>query len=185
LHVYQNTILRRTPIFRENYLFGLGVLGLRNSERDVFNNILVQSGTVPGVNFVAMKQAENLREGGNVIWGMTGGPELKTDPYAKFRASPLFTDSMRYHAPGWTTEDRVGDPKFVGSMNDDDHPVDVRLQKGSAAVKAGVPLPADFPDPLRDEKAKNPDSGAIPLGTKPWGVGIDGRIGLFTGRVEK
>ena len=92
---------------------------------------------------------------------------------------------MRYHAPGWTTQDRVGDPKFVGSLGDDAHPVDVRLQKGSAAAKAGVPLPADFPDPLRDEKAERPDAGALPLGAKAWSVGIDGRIGLFSGRVEE
>jgi hypothetical protein len=185
MHFYQNTFLRRTPIFRENYMFGLGVLGLRHSERDVFNNIFAQAGTVPGVNFVAMKEAVNLHEGGNVIWGVTGGPELKTDPFAKFRASPLFQDSMRYHSPGWTTQDRIGDPRFVGSLNDDANPVDVRIQKGSAAAKAGVPIPADWPDPLRDEKkSDHPDAGALPLGAKPWGIGVDARLNLFSGQIN-
>ena len=55
MHVYHNTVLRDTPVFRDYFLFGLGAQGLRNTERDVFNNIFVQTEQVPGVGFVGMQ----------------------------------------------------------------------------------------------------------------------------------
>ena len=57
IHFYHNTVLRETPVFRDSFLFGLGAQGLRNTERDVFNNIFVQTDRVPGVGFVGMKLA--------------------------------------------------------------------------------------------------------------------------------
>jgi hypothetical protein len=181
LHFYHNTVIRRGPAFRDNYLFGLGVQGLRNSERDVLNNIFAQATKPPGVNFVGAKTAERLREGGNVLWGAAAGDPAISDPFAKFRASPLFADSRRVYEQGWTTHDRFGDPKFIGTLSDDAKPVDVRLQKGGAALKAGRPIPAEWPDPLRGEQTDSPDAGALPQGATPWGVGIDGRISLMTG----
>jgi hypothetical protein len=56
-----------------------------------------------------MKQAENLREGGNLLWGGTDGPALQDDPFAKFRASALFVDSRQRYETGWTTQDRVAE----------------------------------------------------------------------------
>src|SRR5262249_54674388 len=35
MHVYHNTILRRTQVFRDLFLFGLGAQGLKNTDRDV------------------------------------------------------------------------------------------------------------------------------------------------------
>ncbi|MDZ4683617.1 MAG: hypothetical protein SH850_00925 [Planctomycetaceae bacterium] len=177
MHVYHNTLLRDTPVFRDSYLFGLGSQGLRNTERDVFNNVFVQTDRVPGVGFVAMKQAENVREGGNILWGLGEGPALDRDPFAKFRASPLFLDSQNRYPAGWTTDDRIADPHFVRLTTDRTTPPDLRLQPGSPAVNAGVPIPADWPDLLRD--ADGPDAGALPLSVSPWGVGIDGRVPLF------
>src|SRR5206468_1429547 len=146
-------------------LFGLAAQGLRNTERDVFNNVFVQMDRVPGVMFTAMKQAENLREGGNLLWGAKQGPTLTGDPFAKFRASPLFVGSQQYFPPGWTTLDRVADPKFVSL------PDDLRLQPGSPAIDAGQPVPPEWPDPLRDADQGLPDIGTLPLGAVPWGVG--------------
>jgi hypothetical protein len=45
-----------------------------------------------------------------------------------------------------------------------------------------LPIPAEWPDPLRDSDEGQPDIGALPHGAEPWGVGIDGRIPLFGDR---
>ena len=179
IHFYHNTLLRRTPVFRDSYLFGLGANGLRNTERDVFNNIFVQSDRVPGIGFVGMKEAANVREGGNLIWGLNEGPTLDRDVLAKFRASPLFAESRKRYEPGWTTQDLVADPKFVSLGGDLSAPTDLRLSAGSPAIDAGVPLPAEWPDPLRDKDEGAPDLGALPRQGEPWGIGVDGRLPLY------
>lgn len=56
---------------------------------------------------------------------------------------------------------------------------DLRLQEGSPAVNPGQPLPAEWPDPLREADKDAPDIGALPLRAAPWGVGVDGRISIF------
>jgi hypothetical protein len=178
MHMYHNDFIRDTPTFRDYFLFGLGTQGLRNSERDVFNNIFYQTTRVPGtVSY--MKQAENLREGGNILWGGVDGPALKGDHFAKFRASALFTDSRKRYEPGWTTQDRVADPRFIKPPTDGSTAMDLRLQADSAAVNSGQPLPAEWPDPLRAADKGAPDVGALPLGSSAWGIGVDGRIPLF------
>jgi hypothetical protein len=178
MRVYHNTLLRRTSTFRDYFLFGLGTNGLRNTERDVFNNLFVQMEKVPGVA-IPGKEAANLREGGNLMWGVKDGPMLKLNPFAKFRASALFTESRKRYEPGWTTQDKIVDPKFVKVS--DGSAADLRLQADSPAVNGGVPLPRDWPDPLRDADKGPPDVGAMPIGVDPWGVGVDGRLSLFSG----
>jgi hypothetical protein len=185
LRFYHNTALRHTPVFRDYYLFGLGAQGLRNTERDVFNNVFVQTGRVPGANFGGMKQAENLREGGNLIWGMKDGPTVKGDVFAKFRGSPLFRDSRRRYEPGWTTHDRLADPRFVRLPPDESHAADLRLTAESPAIDAGRELPSEWPDPLRSADKGLPDVGVLPHGASPRGIGVDGRLSLFGGTNEK
>jgi hypothetical protein len=182
MRIYHNTLLRHSPVFRDYFLFGLGGQGLRRSERDVFNNIFHQTDRVPGVGFVGMKTAENLREGGNLLWGMAEGPKLKGDPFAKFRASPLFKDSTKPYEAGWTTHDKIADPRFVRLTADEKENCDLRLRDDSPAINAGRKIPVDWPDPLRMEDKGEPDIGALPAGVKAWGVGVDGRISLFGGK---
>jgi hypothetical protein len=179
MHVYHNTLLRQTPIYRDSYLFGLGSAGLRNTERDVFNNIFVQTDRLPGLGFVGMQQADNVREGGNLIWGLKEGPTLAGDPFAKFRASKLFADSRNRYEAGWTTHDLAADPKFVRLSADLPTAPDLTLKPGSPAIDFGQPVPKEWPDPLRELDKDRPDSGLLPSGAAPWGVGIDGRIPLF------
>jgi hypothetical protein len=136
---------------------------------------------VPGVNFTGLKQAADLRAGGNLIWGMKDGPAVKGDVFAKFRASSLFTDSRKRYEPGWTTHDRLADPKFTLLPSDETLPADLRLQAGSPAINAGQKLPAEWPDPLRAADKDEPDIGVLPVGAQPWGVGVNGRIPLFGG----
>jgi hypothetical protein len=185
LRFYHNTVLRHTPVFRDYFLFGLGAQGLRHSERDVFNNLFVQTERLPGVNFAGMKQAELLREGGNLIWGLKDGPSTKGDPFAKFRASALFQESRKRHEPGWTTDDRVANPRFRNLPPDESAAADLRLASDSPAINAGQKLPLDWPDPLRTADEGKPDIGALPEGAEPWGVGQDGRLSLFGGARER
>lgn len=176
---YHNTFLRRTPVYRDYFLFGLGASGLRNTERDVFNNLFVQVEKVPGTGFAGIKEPGNVREGGNLLWGLKDGPALTGDPFAKFRASPLFAASKKFYEPGLTTHDRVADPKFVSLSAAANSPTDLRVQLGSPAVNSGQPVPPEWPDPLRAADKDAPDIGMLPLGVLPWGVGVDGRIPLF------
>ena len=148
MHVYHNTVLRRTPVFRDYFLFGLGAQGMKQTERDVFNNVFFQTDRVPGAGFAGIQQAGNVREGGNLVWGLAEGPALERDPFAKFRASKLFEESRKVYEPGWTTLDRVADPRFVRLEADAGAPADLRLTEASPAVNAGLPLPADWPGEL-------------------------------------
>ena len=131
-----------------------------------------------------MKQAENLREGGNLIWGGKEGPAFKGDAFAKFRASALFRDSRKHYEPGWTTHDRVADPRFRGLPSDESRPADLRLAADSPAIDAGQKLPPEWPDPLRASDKEAPDIGMLPFGAEVWGVGVDGRISLGGGTRE-
>jgi hypothetical protein len=134
---------------------------------------------VPGVGFAGIKEPGNVREGGNLLWGVKQGPQLEGNPFAKFRASPVFEASRRHFAPGLTTQDRVADPQFVRLPADRARAADLRLQPDSPAVDAGIDLPTDWPDPLREADSGEPDIGALPLGAEPWSVGIDGRLSVF------
>ena len=58
------------------------------------------------------------------------------------------------------------DPKFV-----DLEKGDLRLTKNSPAVDAGVPVPKEWPDPLRQSDEGKPDVGALPLGAEMLKVG--------------
>lgn len=177
MRFYHNTLLRRTPPFRGHYLFGLGCVGLARTERDVFNNILVQSEGAPGLAFTGLKEAAALREGGNILWSIDPGPPPKIDLLAKFRASTLFADSRKRYEPGWTTQDRIANPRLARVST----PSDLRLQPDSPAINTGQPLPADWPDPLRASDQGAPDIGALPHGAEPWRVGVDGRLSAFGG----
>lgn len=179
MHVYHNTLLRDTPVFRDYFLFGFGAAGLRNTERNVFNNIFIQTDRVPGVGFAGIQNAGLVREGGNILWGLAEGPKVAGNHFAKFRAGKLFPASKTHYEAGWTTHDRVADPKFVRLTADRSAPDDLRLSKDSPAIDAGLAVPEAWPDPLRDVDAGQPDIGALPLGADPWGVGIDGRLTLF------
>ena len=178
LRAYHNTFLRRGPVFRNYFLFGLGAVGLRDTERDVFNNLFVQADRVPGAVILG-KEAPLLREGGNLLWGLKEGPTQATDPFARLRKSPLFEESRKVYEPGWTTRDIVANPRFVALDEDGQATSDLRLSVGSPAINNGLQLPAAWPDSDREADEGQPDIGAIPFGGQPWGVGVDGRIPVF------
>jgi hypothetical protein len=86
--------------------------------------------------------------------------------FDKYRKSPAFAESAKQYDGGFTSRSLTGDPQL------DEHEVP---RSGSPAVDAGAPIPADWPDVLRDEDAGRPDIGALPLGTAPLRVGRDAR----------
>ncbi|MCI0685513.1 MAG: hypothetical protein L0Y71_25710 [Gemmataceae bacterium] len=183
MRVYHNTFVRNTPVYRNYFLSGLGATGLRNTERDVFNNIFAQAEGMPGAVILG-KEAETMREGGNLVWGLKDGPASKLDPFTKLKKSPLFESSKRHYPAGWSTHDKAADPRFVRPPAPGSLDADLRLQAGSPAINAGLSLPADWPDPLREADKGSPDIGALPHLVPTWGVGVEGRIGLFDGNVE-
>ncbi len=177
LRFYHNTVIRRGPTFRNYFLFGLAAQGLRSTERDVFNNIFLQTESPMQVVMPAFAHPVHLREGGNVLWSLAADQTASVHPLDVFRRSMQFGESQKLYPPGWTSLDRWADPRLVDPSPMDTLP-DMRLGPHSAAVDAGVPIPGSWPDPLRAADTGNPDSGAIPAGLDGWAVGIDGRIHL-------
>jgi hypothetical protein len=160
---YHNTVLTAGPAFR-NYC-AAGLAGhMSGTRRRVFNNLFVQVEGSPGLNFPAA--TEDLEARGNLHWGISAGPGVRGDYFAKFRASALFRASQKQHPPGWTSGDLFADPKFVDLAGGD-----LGLSKDSPARGAGIALPADWPDPLRKAHSGKPDMGALPPGSEPLRVG--------------
>ena len=183
MRVYQNTLLRREKVFRDYFLFGLGAVGMRNTERDVFNNLFVQTTATPG-DVILGKEGFPLREGGNLLWGATAASDT-AHPFTRLQKSPLFAASKQFYPAGWSTNDLVGDPRFHRFSQDHDQSSDLRLTAESPAVNAGIELPESWPDPLRSADAGPPDIGAFPLHSDTWAVGVDGRMSVFGDILDK
>ena len=121
---------------------------------------------MPGLNFTGASADDDFQADANLLWGVKDRPAQLDDFFAKFRKSPQFEASKKQYPPGWGANDRVADPLFV-SLDDND----LRLQRGSPAIDAGVPIPVEWPDSLRDIDTGKPDLGAFPLGAEPLQVG--------------
>jgi hypothetical protein len=180
IRFYHNTVVRRAPTFRGYFLMGLGAQGLRDTERDVYNNVFVQFEGAPGVNFGGMKQPAALREGGNILWVVKEGPGFQEeDVFAHFRRSALFEMSKGVHAPGWTTEDLFIDPRLTTVPEEWVKALDLRPLPQSASIDAGTSIPVEWPDPLREADRGKPDIGVLPAGAELWRIGVDGRYSCF------
>jgi hypothetical protein len=164
-YVYHNTFLLHQKAFRDYYGFSWGSQS-RLTTRRVFNNIFVQDEGLPGLNFGGLKADDDFRADANLLWGFKDGPTQTADYFAKFRKSPLFEASQKQYPPGWGANDRLADPQFTSlSVND------FRLSSGSPAVDAGVDIPTEWPDTLRDLDKGRPDLGAFPIGAEKLRVG--------------
>jgi hypothetical protein len=172
---YHNTVLPPDGTWRNYYAAGLGS-ATRGSVRHLLNNAFVFARGTPG--FVFDTQGDVLADG-NLHWS----PDLAGKDAAAFLAGARvpakkkqpswFELSKKTYPPGWTAHDVVADPKFARLDADG---LDVSLSPGSPAADAGVPVPKEWPDPLRELDKGIPDIGAIPLGVPAWRVGIDGRF---------
>lgn len=173
---YHNTVLRADDSFRDYYGFGMGGQGLRRTIRRTLNNCFVQLAGTPGLNFGPDFTTGDVEIDGNLLWGVAEGPSVAGDFFVKSR--PVV---FRKTPPpeSWMKHDQFADPQFAGLTTDPKAPFDVTLREESPAVDAGVAVPADWFDPLRTEDAGKPDQGALPLGAKPWMIGVRGRLTAF------
>lgn len=172
--IYHNTFLAGdTP--RYDYLTGgVGTGIARGTSRRVFNNISLQKLGSPG-NTLPKAEADFAGDG-NLYWTADPDAQAKGDPLAKARKSPAVAQSRTSYPPGWSASDLWVDPKLMAYSTDPRGATDVRLAAGSPAIDSGVAIPVEWPDPLRAVDAGAPDRGAIPVGTKTWRVGVNGRM---------
>jgi hypothetical protein len=158
MNVYHNTVVTAGQS-RDAAMASFG--GTRAGHpRRVFNNIFLHGGKLPAL--MPPDPAANVVADGNLYWA-PGTPEKTAAAFFdKFRKSPAFLLSKKLHAPGSTTNCRVADPRLDK---------DFRPGAESPLIDAGVELPADWPDPLRQADKGKPDIGAIPAGGEPLRVG--------------
>ncbi len=175
--IYHNTILAGDPPRYDYGTDGLGKAMGKGTSRRVFNNIICQMQGLPGQTLP--NPATDFQADGNLFWSLSDGSEFQGDFLTKFRSSPAFEQSRQQYNRGWTAHDRFADPVFVNLSTDWRKVPDLRLTERSPAVEAGVVLPKQWPDPLRDADRGTPDGGAIPHGIKPWPVGVRGRQNIF------
>ena len=135
--------------------------------RRVFNNIFCHLDRLPG--YIIPGQGVDVVEDGNLYWGKMTDEKAAAALLSRFRSSEQFRESQKLYPAGSSSHSLVADPKFLKSDNPE--MPDYRLQAGSPAVNAGVPLPEGWPNPLRELDAGQPDIGAFPLGTEPLRVG--------------
>jgi len=173
-YVYHNTFVMGQSPFRNYYAMAWGA-HTHDTVRRVFNNIFVQIDEPPVLNVTAIGPEDDFQADGNLYWAVKEGPAFTGDFFATLRKSPTAEISKKRYAPGWSAHDRFADPKFAALGTTVDEPVDFRLQKESPAVDAGVAIPTEWPDPLRDSDIGKPDLGALPVGVAPFVVGPKGR----------
>jgi hypothetical protein len=165
---YHNTVLRTDPAWRGYYGFGMGAQGLRNTQRRVLNNVFVQLEGLPGLS--APPEAQDVFVDGNLHWSLAEGPGYEGDFFRdRARATRVFPEGALQH-------DLFADPRFELLTPDPSGAADFRLREGSPAVNAGVVIPEEWLDPLRESDRRGPDLGAFPLGAEPLRVGVRGRL---------
>jgi hypothetical protein len=160
-YLYQNTFLLPGDAFRDYYAFAWGS-HTRGTTRRVFNNIFVQVDVLPGLNFAGTSPDDDFEANGNLLWGLTDGPNFRGDFFEAARRLPWFEASKRRYPPGWGAGDVFANPQFVSADSGKDQPVDLRLREGSPAIDAGVELPGAWPDPFKTIDDGKPDVGALP-----------------------
>jgi hypothetical protein len=160
----------------------VGILGLKQTTRCVFNNALVHHRLFdarPKGFVLPQRPAEvRLRIDGNLFWGLEDGSTAGEDYFASFRNSKTFLESKQQYPPGWSAHDLVADPRFKRLSSDLQDPADLTLQPDSPAVDAGVAIPVQWPDAFRGQDPRAPDIGAIPLGVEPWSIGVHGKMSV-------
>lgn len=159
---YHNTVITAEPAFRDFYAAGWGG-HMKGTSRRVFNNIFLQVKGNPGLNFDSVES--DLQADGNLLWGLTEGKTVDGNYFDRYAKAPIYRAAKGKRPPGWGTHDVFADPK-VTVPQEWRTPADLRPPPSSPAIDAGVALPAEWPDPLREQDAGKPDIGALPAGVK-------------------
>jgi hypothetical protein len=151
MNLYHNTFVMAEPA-RDAAMNALGSTRAGHPRR-VFNNLFIHRARLPG--FVPPQAADDVVGDGNWYWSPAAENKQHEALFAKFRASEQFAKSKERYAPGVEANSRAGDPMLTGD--------EYRPATGSPLIDAGVPVPPEWPDPLRDADAGRPDIGAWPL----------------------
>jgi len=176
MRIYHNTIHTLEPgrsaeggmtnaaaIERPRYLINnLFTVGYRPVAGDHAASASAEPAKAARAPLVMVPAADMGLSDGNLYWFARVDAGQQDSIFAKYRMSPEFAASAKTYPGGFTSRSRTGDPKL------DDREVPT---PGSAALDAGAPVPADWPDPLREQDAGAPDIGALPLGAAPPSVG--------------
>lgn len=164
--IYHNTILAKEQA-RDASMASLGAVrsGL---PRRTFNNLFVHLEKLPG--FVPPTLDQPVEADGNLYWAPGTSEQVAAALFQRYRQSKDYAAQKEKSPNGVSDRSLVADPRFANSdLNADTF--DFRLSRESPAVNSGVPLPGDWPDPLRGVDKDEPDRGAIPLGAGPLEVG--------------
>ncbi|MFP6901258.1 MAG: hypothetical protein VCA36_09965, partial [Opitutales bacterium] len=128
-----------------------------------------------GLNFAPTPQDYAIN--GNLHWGLVEGPKFEGD-FFKAQGRKMAFRKVPWPV-GWMKSDLFADPRFKRLTAESGDAYDLTLKKGSPAQDAGVEIPDEWFDPLRQQDAKAPDLGAMPAGVGPWRVGVRGRLDVF------
>ncbi len=169
-YIYHNTFIIPNNTWRDYYAFGWGG-HTRGTTRRIYNNIFMQVRGIPG--FV-IPSIDDLNADGNLFWGAVDGPTFQGDVFSRFRKSKSFVALSNQSKTPFGSHDIFGDPRFATFTHELPESTDLRLQGTSPAIDAGVDLPSDWPDPLRNADAGGPDIGAFPNNSMPFVVGPNG-----------
>jgi hypothetical protein len=151
MNIYHNTFLMAEPA-RDAAMNTLGSTRFGHSRR-TFNNLFIHQARLPA--FVPPQPEADVISDGNWYWCPAADAKQHEALFTKFRASEPFAKSKDRYAPGSEANSRSGDPKLAEDG--------LTPAAGSPLVDAGVPIPADWPDPLRESDAGRSDIGARPL----------------------
>lgn len=164
--IYHNTILAKEQA-RDASMASLGAVrsGL---PRRTFNNLFVHLEKLPG--FVPPTLDQPVEADGNLYWAPGTSEQAAAALFQRYRQSKDYAAQKEISPNSVSDRSLVADPRFaISDLNADTF--DFRLSRESPAVNSGVPLPGDWPDPLRELDKDGPDRGAIPLGVGPLEVG--------------
>jgi len=99
---------------------------------------------------------------GNLYWVAGVDPKQGASIFARYRKSPESAASGKAYEGGFTSRSIFADPR----LDDRDVP-----RPDSPAIDAGAPVPAEWPDPLREQDTARPDIGALPAGKSKLDAG--------------
>lgn len=208
LAFYNNTVLNADTPFRAGYGGGTnGGMGRAGSRR-VFNNIFLNTEGQPGyvlpevvkpklagipapddvtpsgATAAASPFVPDFAADGNLHWSLAAGFDA-TPFLTQLRRSSRTADERASRVLGWTSRDVAADPQFERVSPDWRVACDLRLRTDSSALRAGVSVPVQWPDPLRGNSNESiSDIGAMPTDSTPWRIGKLGRLNVFGDETE-
>lgn len=171
MNIYHNTVVTLEP--QRQAAMGTLTSTRSGNERRSFNNIFHHLGRLPG--FGTPNALDNCGGDANLYWTIQPEAPEAGKYFGKFRESEAFRQSREIYPPGTSSNSRVADPRFREVTVNPAIRLKAALTRESPAIDAGVPLPEDWRDPLRDADKGEPDLGALPLGVNLHPAGRSAR----------